>query len=138
MIYVALTVSAFLQSSILSIPVMIPVLLLYFIYSKNPNVFIISAIFGAFIDILLLNPIGESSIFLGIFLFVSSLYQRIFEIETFYFAAVFTFTGSLIYSYVFYPSNFVLKAIVCLMLAFIIYYAYHTLRNRKNKKLNYS
>lgn len=128
MIYLVLLASVFLQSTLFSIPVMIPVLLLYFIYSKNPNTFLIAAIFGILIDILLLNPIGLTSIFLGIFLFISSLYQRIFEMETFYFAAVFTLAGSAIYSYIFYPSNFILKAIVCFLIAFIIYYSHKIFR----------
>lgn len=131
MIYPALLATVFLQSTLFSIPAMIPVLLLYFIYSKNPNTFFIAALFGVLIDILLLNPIGATSIFLCVFLFISSLYTRIFEMDTFYFAAVFTLIGSAVYSYIFYPSNFILKATICFLIAFIIYYTRQKLQKSK-------
>lgn len=131
MIYLLLIALILLQATFFSIPFMIPVLLLYFIYSKNPNTFFIAAIFGILIDILLLNPVGLTSIYLCTFLFISSLYRRIFEMETFYFAAIFTLIGSAVYSYIFYPSNFVLKAVVCFFVAFIIYYTSYFFRQKR-------
>ena len=139
MIYPALIVTVLLQSSLFSIPFIIPVLLLYFIYSKNPATFFLAAIFGILIDVLLLNPIGLTSLFLCVFLFASSLYFKKFEMETFYFAAIFTLIGSGIYSYIFYPSNFILKAVVCFFVALIIYFRKHPSRqelpNRSNASL---
>lgn len=134
MIYLVLASAVLLQSTLFSIPFVIPILLFYFILTKNPSVFFIAAVFGLLIDTLLLNPIGSTSLFLIIFLFVSTLYTRIFEMETFYFAAIFTLAGSAVYSYIFYPSNFVLKAAVCFFIAFAIYYGRAILSNPKLNK----
>lgn len=135
MIYLVLTAAVLLQATFFSIPFVVPILLLYFIFSKKPSAFFIAAIFGISIDILLLNPIGMTSLFLVIFLFISTLYTRIFEMETFYFAAIFTLAGSAVYSYIFYPSDLILKSAVCFLIAFAIYYV-HIFSNRRvlNKK----
>jgi cell shape-determining protein MreD len=135
MISLGLLAVVLLQSTLFSIPFMIPILFLYLIYTKNPNTFLIAVLFGALIDALLLNPIGQTSIFLCVFLFISSLYRRIFEIETFYFAAIFTLVGSAIYSYIFYPQAFILKAIVCFLITFVIYYSRKFIKNKSHKRI---
>ncbi len=135
MIYLALLVSVLLQSTLLSIPLMIPFILLYFIYFKDPKIFLISFIFGIILDILLLNPIGATSAFLSIFLFIVSAYERKFETETFYFVLIFSFLGALAYSYLFSPAFFIFKALVSLILACAIYFFYSNFW-KSRKKLN--
>lgn len=135
MIYGILTFTAFLQGSLFSIPFIIPIILLYFIFSKKESAFFAAAVFGILIDILLLNPLGATSIFLIIFLFISTMYTRIFEAENFYFAAVFTLIGSGVYSYIFYPSDFVLKAIVCLAIVVFVYLVMRAARRAPSVKI---
>ena len=49
------------------------------------------------LDALLLNPMGTTSLFLAIFLFIVLLYDKKYDIQTFPFVFLASFTGSLIY-----------------------------------------
>jgi len=52
---------------------------------------------GAVLDILLLNPLGKTSLFLVVFLFIILLYDKKFDIQTFPFVFLASFIGSFVY-----------------------------------------
>ncbi len=120
MIYLGIIISVFLQSTLSTIPIIIPILVYYFIFSKKMNAFGMALVSGIFIDIFLLNPIGATSLFLTIILFIISLYSKKFEIQTPIFLVLITFISTLIYSFLFSPDSSFQKAIFNIALALLI------------------
>ena len=133
----AFLLAVFLQSTILTVPFLIPVSLFYFIYSKRENAFILSFVFGVVLDILLLNPVGLTSIFLCFFLFALSLYSKKFEIDNIFFILIFVLLGSFLYSILFsYPLIFPEVAVIIFSL--FVYLFIHIARGRKKPVSTFS
>src|SRR5690349_21666169 len=122
MIYLAVLISIFLNSTLFSTPFFIPIILSYFIFSKNQNAFLLAFIVGIVIDIFLINPIGLTSLYFSTAIFLVFLYSAKFEIETLPFTSIFTFLASTIYLFLFSSNFLIAKAAVCTGLAIIIYY----------------
>ena len=132
MIYLGILVAIFLQSSFISVPIILPIILTYFIFSKNTKAFFIAFISGILIDIFLLNPIGISSLYFSLALFLVFLYSRKFEIETLPFIGIFTFISSSIYIFIFSNNFLFLKTIICTILSILIYYSYLKIKKNNN------
>lgn len=89
----------FLQGSVATFPLILVVLLLLYIYYRSMWIFFLAFIAGIFLDIFSVRPIGSTSIFLLTFLLSVFLYQRKFEIGSYYFIFFTLFLGGLIYSW---------------------------------------
>ena len=66
-----------------TIPLSLILLLNFAIATKKTSVFLAGFICGLILDILLLNPLGQTSIFFVVFLALVFLYERKFDIQTF-------------------------------------------------------
>lgn len=86
-----------LEGSVTTLPLVILFFINAAIVTKKTWVFPIAFLTGLVLDILLLNPLGGTSIFLAIFLFIVLLYDKKFDIQTFPFVFLSSFIGSLIY-----------------------------------------
>ena len=136
MIYLGAFFSILLQVAISSTPIFIPIILVYFIFSKNPISFAIAFLTGIFIDSFLLNPIGISSLYFCLLLFVVSLYSKKFEIQTPLFILLSTFLGSAIYVVILSGSLPFIKAFICTFIALIFYYLISWSKNKSKKKIS--
>lgn len=113
-LFVILTlISTLLQASVTTLPLVILFFLNAAVVTKKAWIFPMAFLAGLVLDVLLLNPLGKTSIFLVIFLFVVLLYDKKFDIQTFSFVFLASFIGSLIYFIVIgYTSNIFIQGIV--------------------------
>lgn len=129
-----LIITVLVQSVFLSWPFFIPILLLFFILTKSSNVFLIAFVIGILQDILLLSPIGLTSAYLIIFLFVVSLYFRKFEIRSPYFIFISAFLGCALYLFITSSSFLIYKSLIMGGFSIIAWYLLILILNSKHKK----
>lgn len=100
-----------LESTILSIPLTLIVLLLFFVFKKSSEVFLYAFIAGLLLDITHVRTIGVTSIFFVLFLFLVSLYDKKYEICTVPFVMAAALVGSLANAYLFGHQSLLLQGI---------------------------
>jgi cell shape-determining protein MreD len=135
MIYLGILISIILEASFLSIPILIPIILSYFIFTKNSNAFFLAFASGILIDTFLLNPIGISSIYFCIILFLVFLYSKKFEIESLPFISIFTILASSFYIAIFSSSFFIAKTFICTAISVIIYFQVMRFKKKTSSSL---
>src|SRR3989344_7918039 len=94
---ILILILALLQTSVTTLPLVMLFFLNAAVVAKKTWIFPIAFLTGAVLDVLLLNPLGTTSLFLVIFLFIILLYDKKFDIQTFPFVFLASFIGSLIY-----------------------------------------
>lgn len=108
-----------LEATVTTLPV-VAVLLLCYGIAKKENAFIIAFVAGLLLDIFTLRPLGETSLFLLLFLFLVFLYQRKYEINSYPFVIVSSFLGAYVYLMLF-GSTSVTKAMICSVIATVLF-----------------
>lgn len=119
--WLILLISVFAQSSVTTIPLVLNVLLVYYIVKKESWVVGAAFFSGFLLDIITLGHLGKSSVFLIIFLFIVMLYERKFEIQTVTFVFFASFFGSLAYFFVLGQSVVVFQAISSALLESVFF-----------------
>lgn len=100
-LFLLLFLSIFLQTSITTIPIVLDVILIFYILNRKSWVFLLAFASGIFLDSLTVRSLGQSSIFFLSFLFIATLYERKFEIASSYFVFFASFLGSLFFLKIF-------------------------------------
>lgn len=96
-----------IEGALTSLPLSLLLLLNIAVITKKTWVFAAAFLAGLLLDILTLNPLGKTSLFFLIFIFIVLIYDRKFEIQTYPFVLISSFFGSLVYLIIFgYPSIF--------------------------------
>lgn len=121
-LFFLLFLSVLFESSITTIPIVLDLLIIFYILDRKSSSFVIAFIAGIFLDIFAVRNIGQSSIFLIVFLFILSLYERKFEVTTNYFILVASFIGSLLYLLVSFQTIVIWQAIVSSLFTLITYF----------------
>ena len=110
---ILILISTIIQASATTLPLVILFFLNAAVVAKKTWIFPMAFLAGLVLDVLLLNPLGGTSIFLVILLFVVLLYDKKFDIQTFPFVFLASFIGSLIYFIVIgHTSNIFIQAII--------------------------
>ncbi len=86
-----------LQGSVTTLPLVTLFFINAAVVEKKTWIFPASFLTGLVLDVLLFNPLGKTSLFLVIFLFIILLYDKKFDIQTFPFVFLASFVGSSIY-----------------------------------------
>ncbi len=86
-----------LASFATTLPLIIVLILLMYLFYRDFSVLFLAFIFGLFLDIQGAGHIGVSSIFLLLFIFIVSLYERKYEIATLPFVFFVSFIGSFLF-----------------------------------------
>ena len=94
---ILLFIAMIIESSIASIPLVLDIIIILYIFEKKSWIFVATFVSGLFLDVLLVRVLGQTSLFFVIFLFILSLYERKFETSSIYFALFSSFLGSLIF-----------------------------------------
>ncbi|MBI2074249.1 MAG: hypothetical protein HYT83_00255 [Candidatus Levybacteria bacterium] len=110
--WLILLISVFAQSSVTTIPLVLNVLLVYYIVKKESWVVGAAFFSGFLLDIITLGHLGKSSVFLIIFLFIVMLYEKKFEIQTVTFVFFSSFSSSIIFLFVYGYQNIFINAFV--------------------------
>ena len=97
LLVILILISTLLQACVTTLPLVILFFLNAAVVTKKTWIFPVSFLAGLVLDALLFNPMGTTSLFLVIFLFIVLLYDKKFDIQTFPFVFLASFIGSLIY-----------------------------------------
>lgn len=104
--------AAVFESLYTTIPLMLMSILLLYVFWRDRSLYIFSFLSGVLFDVLSVQKIGVSSVFLVSFLFLVVLYERKFEIDTIYFVLFASFLGSFMMSILFsYPSPIIYSGV---------------------------
>lgn len=103
-----------IEGTLTSLPLSLLLLLNIAIITKKTWVFAVAFLAGLLLDVLTLNPLGKTSLFFLIFIFIVLIYDRKFEIQTYPFVLISSFFGSLAYLLIFgYPGVLAQAAFAC-------------------------
>lgn len=111
-----------LGSSVTTFPLVLLLLLNMAVASRKTSILIAGFFCGLIFDILVMNPLGQTSIFYIIFLSLIFLYERKYDIQTFPFVLISSFLGSFTFLYI-QGSNFIfLESIVSAFVGLLIFF----------------
>lgn len=116
LISILLLVSIFLESTIITVPLALLIIIFAAVTVKNNDVFILAFLGGLLLDFLTLGTIGLSSAFFVLFVTIIFLYQKKFEISSLNFIALISFLGSIIYLFLTNSNHLISEAIVATFL----------------------
>lgn len=118
-----LILAIILQSSVTTVPLVLIVLLNFAVASKKRSVLFIAFFCGLLIDIVLLNPLGQTSLFFVVVLTIVIIYERKYDTQTFPFVFIASFLGSFSYL-ILYKSGFILiQSIVASLFSLLFFWA---------------
>lgn len=121
----AFILALLVESTILQVPLILILLVLFFVICKDARIFPLAFGMGLLIDIFLFKPVGVSSIFFISFLFFVSLYDRKYEIRTLPFIMLSILIGSLLYGLLMGYIHLVISLSLSLLLAVCLYMLIH-------------
>lgn len=120
-----------LEGTITSMPLVLLSLLLFRIATKGSDGFLLAFLAGIVLDVLLVRPLGQTSVFFLIVLFLIGMYEKKFEVNSLPFITAATFITSLIYLLIFpVPASFIQTISMTVLAGFL----YIVLRLKKPKK----
>ena len=111
-VIVLLLLSFVAQGVSTTLPISLLMLLLSYVVFREEWVFVVGLFGGLIVDVLAVNTIGYSSMYLIGFLLVVSLYERKFEIQTREFVFIASFIGSIVYFLLFSAKIGIVESIV--------------------------
>lgn len=123
-----------IASGITTIPFSIGLLAVSTVLFQNSRVFFWALGFGLFLDLIMVRPLGYTSLILTIFVFLIRLYERKFETQTVAFVFISTFLGSLVYLIIFSYNNILIQSLVN---ALLFVFMFRLMQNSKLKSQNF-
>lgn len=126
-----------IEATFFTFPLGVLILLCGFLLTRRVLTYIIFAfVFGILFDLLHVRPIGVTSLFLLIYLFFVSLYQKKFEISALPFVAVSSFIGTWLFSF-FAGYSYALILAACSTLLVMVFFIVLILFNTKRSDASY-
>jgi len=119
---ILILLSVLLQATVTTLPLILLLFLNAAVVAKKTWVFPAAFLAGAVLDILLLNPMGKTSLFLVVFLFIILLYDKKFDIQTFPFVFLASFIGSFVYFIAFQIPNVFAQALISTAIATLSFF----------------
>lgn len=132
----ALVLAIILESSVVSFPLTLIVLIFSAIFVKESYVFLLAFMAGLILDFLALRLIGISSLIFVTYVFLIYQYSQKFEVKTLHFFATFIFLGSYIYLLITNSSNAIFVSSILTLISAISFILYKKSSTTK-KKLSY-
>lgn len=117
-------IALLLEGTVTSLPLVFVALVIVTIAMRNLFLFLLAFISGIFLDAFALRPLGETSIFLLLCVFLILLYQRKYEINSYPFVFLASFVGSLIYLLIFGYRNPFGLAVASIIVGFLLFMVY--------------
>ncbi len=122
-----------IEVTVTTLPLLLIFLLVIFISYKENNLFLFAVIFGLLFDFLSIRLLGQTSLFLLIYLLVITLYEKKFESSTLPFVFLAALIGSFFYLWFLgYPTEFLASG-ASAFLAVIIFLGLGRLPKTKNE-----
>jgi len=112
----------FLESSVTTLPLVFLTLLCLAVLIRKEWIFVLAFVAGVFLDALSFRALGQSSLYLIVYIFLVFLYERKFEISTKHFIFIASFLGSLGFLIVFsYGNMIVLQSLISSIIGVLIF-----------------
>lgn len=108
-----------LEGIFISFPLVFLFLIFFALRNRNSLVFVLSFIGGILLDIFYLRQIGLTSVFFLVYIFALLLYERKFEIGSYFFVFLSVALGSFIYFSLFENSFVIQKSLITVVVALI-------------------
>jgi len=124
LLFILFIVSILIEGTVTNLPLVFVSLVILTIAMRNLFLFFLAFLAGIFLDVFALRPIGETSIFLLLCVFLMLLYQRKYEINSYPFVLLASFVGSLIYLLIFGYLNAVGLACASIVVGFLLFMVY--------------
>lgn len=118
---ILLLISIFLEGTMTVLPLVFICLLCLTILMRDQLIFFIAFFAGMLLDAFLLRPIGETSIFFLLVVFLIFLYQRKYEINSYPFVFIASFCGSFLSLLVFGYANAFVDASASSLIALLLF-----------------
>ena len=96
-----LFLSLFLQASIITTPISLLILIVFYCFYQDEWIFFAAFLSGVILDIVLVQYVGITSGYFLICIFLISLYQRKFEVSSYYFLSLYIFFSTVFYAWIF-------------------------------------
>ena len=118
---ILLTLITLIISGITTIPFVIGLLTIQTVLFKKSWVFFLALGLGLFLDLIMIRPLGYTSLVLAIFVFLIRLYERKLETKTIVFVFISTFLGSLIYLMIFGYNNVLIQSLISAIIGVLFF-----------------
>ena len=123
-----------LEATVFPLPLSLPLFIALVVHNKGEMMYPVAVVLGVYLDIMLLRPIGVTSVFFLGVTFLCFLYQRKYEVVTLPFVLLSSFFFSLCYLLTFHSSHIFLKSIVCIGFSVVSFYLVQQIQKRKETK----
>lgn len=113
-----------IEGSVTTLPLTLIFLLFLTVVKRQEWIFLLAFVAGILLDVFAFHPLGISSFYFVVFIFLLLLYQRKYETATMPFIGIAAFFGSCAYLFVTGQSAVFLQAIISTIIAgsaFVIY-----------------
>jgi cell shape-determining protein MreD len=117
-------IAILLEGTVTNLPLVFISLVILTIAMRNLSLFLFAFIAGILLDAFALRPLGATSIFLLLCIFLMLLYQRKYEINSYPFVLLASFFGSLIYLLIFGYVNSLSLACASVVVALLLFAMY--------------
>ncbi len=121
LIFILLTLFVWTVSAITTIPFSIGALVVGTVLFKKSWIFFWALGLGLFLDLILIRPLGYTSLVFTIFVFLILLYERKFETQTLTFVFISTFLGSLVYLQIFEYNSVLLQSLANAVISIFLF-----------------
>ena len=125
-----LAISILLESTLLTLPLTLLIIIFASVVIRKNDVFFLAFISGLFLDILKLGTIGLSSAYFITAVMIVLAYQKKLEVTSMHFISAFALIGSLGYLFLIGVSNIISQALISTLFAAISFFAF----KKTNKK----
>ncbi len=119
--FTLLFLAAIFLAGVTTVPLSIPLLIVLAVLIRKSWVFFAALGLGLFLDLILIRPLGYTSLVLTIIIFILFLYKRKFETQTLTFVFLASFLGSIFYLWIFGYSNALIQSLVNAILAALLF-----------------
>ncbi|OGH23546.1 MAG: hypothetical protein A3J69_01665 [Candidatus Levybacteria bacterium RIFCSPHIGHO2_02_FULL_42_12] len=116
-----------------SFPFTLLVLLVFFARARRAGIGIGAFLAGIILDVLWINPLGQTSMLFLLLLLLASFYERKFEIATLPFVGAFSLIGSLVYFVAAGYEIGLVELAACVMFSVLLFQIFHPTSGAKNK-----
>ncbi len=116
-----LLLAIILEGTFVALPLVLSVLVVLQIIYKSGWVLFLAFVSGFLLDIMLFRELGQTSLYLLFFLTLLILYERRFEVQTFFFLFVAILVGTVSYLVIFGSSAFFWQLGSSVIFAFLLF-----------------
>ncbi|CAN5203797.1 hypothetical protein BH11PAT1_BH11PAT1_1720 [soil metagenome] len=124
------TIALLLEGIVTTLPLTLLALIILLLQKRAEWIFLLAFGSGLVLDILTLRPLGQTSIFFLIFLFLMLLYERKYEIQSMPFVMAVSGIGSVAYLLSVHSTMIFWQGVVSALIAGILFIFYRLQRKR--------